>query len=184
MGLIARLLSFVRGERRGAKLTDVKVDPGGGNLLTVEHFAAAGDDSSPLPDDYVAIVKIAREGAYVAVGYADVANTPKAQPGDKRIYARDPDTGAVVIDIWLKNDGSIVVENNTGSFSLAASGVFSVNGVTIDTDGNITTTGKVDAGELEADTSLIGGGIEMITHTHTQPNDSGGDTEGPTSGPI
>jgi hypothetical protein len=31
---------------------------------------------------------------------------------------------------------------------------------------------------------IDGGATNLSAHTHTQPNDSGGDTEGPTSGPI
>lgn len=31
---------------------------------------------------------------------------------------------------------------------------------------------------------IDGGATNLSTHTHTQPNDSGGDTEGPTSGPV
>jgi hypothetical protein len=53
MGLIAKLLSFVRVERNGAKINDVKVDPGGGPNITAEHFAPIGDDAHPLPGDFV-----------------------------------------------------------------------------------------------------------------------------------
>ena len=58
MGRVAKLLSFVRLTRNNAKVSDVKIDPGGGPNITVEHFAAPGDDSFPLKTDYV--VKIGR----------------------------------------------------------------------------------------------------------------------------
>ena len=45
MGLIAKLLSFTRVTRNNAKISDVKVNPGGGPNITVEHYATPGDDS-------------------------------------------------------------------------------------------------------------------------------------------
>lgn len=179
MGRIARLLSFVRVMRRGVRLTDVKADPGGGANVTAAHFAAPGDDSNPLRDDYVALLPIPRSGGDVVVGYADTLNAPKAEPGEKRIYARDADTGAAVAEVWIKSDGSIRGANALGHFELGASGVFSVNGVTIATDGTITTPAGISAG-----TSLVVDGKEMRGHTHAQPNDGGGNVEVETLGPT
>jgi hypothetical protein len=57
VGKIARLLSFTRVTENHSKKpqSDVKVDPGGGNVLTVEHMADPGDDSFPLELDYLYI---------------------------------------------------------------------------------------------------------------------------------
>lgn len=107
MGL-GRLLSFIRGSRNGAKLSDVKLDPGGGPNVTAEHFSAPGDDAHPLPGDYVVGVSIQRSGGSAVVGYMDPKNDQKAAAGEKRIYARDGD-GKSVAEMWLKNDGSIEV---------------------------------------------------------------------------
>ncbi len=194
MGRIAKLLSFVRLTRNEAKVNDVKVDPGGGPNVTAEHFAAAGDDSHPLPGDYVALNTDSGSGRESAIGYLDPLNEPKAQPGDKRIYARDED-GVVIVEIWLKNtgeatvfnengsvtlrpdggtitttpestfdakaDGSIKGDNGSGSFELAAGGDFLVNGVTIDTSGNISTGGKLNADDVTADSQ----NVTLSTHT-------------------
>ena len=51
MGRIALVLSFIRSLANGANVSDVKVDSGGGANTTAQHFAPAGDDSHPLPDD-------------------------------------------------------------------------------------------------------------------------------------
>lgn len=194
MGRIAKLLSFVRLTRNEAKVNDVKVDPGGGPNVTAEHFAAPGDDSHPLPGDYVALNTDSGSGRESAIGYLDPLNEPKAQPGDKRIYARDED-GVVIVEIWLKNtgeatvlnengsvtlrpdggtitttpestfdakeDGSIKGDNGSGSFELTAGGDFLVNGVTIDTSGNISTGGKLNADDVTADNQ----NVTLSTHT-------------------
>lgn len=172
MGRIAKLLSFVRVTRNDAKISDVKIDPGGGSNITAEHFAPAGDDSFPLKTDYVVTNDIPRTGGEAAIGYLDPINTPKAQEGDKRIYARDANTGAVIVEIWLKNDGTAITSNSNGSFTLnpdgsikgsngagsfelQAGGDFVVNGVTIDTSGNIVTGGTLNADDVTADNQNV-----------------------------
>lgn len=185
MGRIAKLLSFVRVTRNSAKMSDVKVDPGGGSNITAENFTASGDDSHPLPGDYVALNTREGAGREDVIGYSDPLNEPKALPGDKRIYARDED-GVLIVEIWLKNtgealisndngsvtlspDGSIKGANGNGSFELQAGGDFLVNGVKIDASGNVTIP-----------TSLTLAGKEIAGHDHSQANDSGGNTEADT----
>lgn len=166
MGLIGRILSFVRAERNGAQVSDVKTDPGGGPNVTAEHFAPAGDDSHPLASDYVYAAPSPQRGRYAAVGYVDPKNPPKAQPGEKRIYARDAD-GTVVVEVWLQNDGTATLVNGEGSvtlapdgaikgvngagqFELEAAGDFVANGATMTTDGDVVTSD----------------GISLRTHVH------------------
>lgn len=166
MGRIAKLLSFVRGEKNGAKVSDVKADPGGGANVTAQHFASPGDDSHPLPGDYVAMAGARGTGRENAVGYIDPTNEPKAGPGEKRIYARD-ENGAVVVEVWLKNDGTATLVNAEGSvtlapsgsikgvngggqFELQAGGDFVANGATMTTDGDVVTSD----------------GISLRTHVH------------------
>lgn len=194
MGRITKLLSFSRVERNGAKISDVKIDPGGGHNITAEHFAPAGDDSFPLKSDYVVTNDILRAGGEAAIGYLDSINTPKALEGDKRIYARDANTGAVIIEIWLKNDGtgilsnangsftlnpdgSIKGDNGSGSFELQAGGDFVVNGVTIDTNGNITSPATVTAAVVSAP-SILANGKDVADHNHAIT--SGSSAPGPT----
>lgn len=184
MGRLARLLSFVRITRNGVPTTDVKFDPGGGANVTGPHLAPPGDDSHPLPDDFIYAGETSATGSEAVLGYVDPVNVPVAGAGDKRIYARDADTGVTVAEVWLKSDGSILCDNNNGSFELQANGDFVVNGVTIDTNGNITTAGTVSAGAVSATTSLTVAGKEMSGHTHSQGNDSNGDSQQNTSGPI
>ncbi|MCP4444595.1 MAG: hypothetical protein GY811_04520 [Myxococcales bacterium] len=195
MGRIAAILSFIRSSAHGAKVSDVKVDPGGGANVTAQHFAPAGDDAHPLPGDYAITVGVPRTGSEAVVGYVDPNSDQKAQAGDKRIYARDSG-GVVVVEVWLQGDGTALVvngagsfrlspdgsikgDNGAGSFELAAGGNFLVNGVTIDTSGNITSPATVTGSTVAGTASLTAAGKEMKEHVHpagTPPGDTGTNT--------
>lgn len=155
MGRVAAVLEFVRALRGAVKVSDVKVDYGGGDIRTPEHFADAGDDSFPLPTDFVVTVAQAGTGRESAVGYLDPLNEQKSTAGDKRIYARDPETGAQVVEVWLKSDGSATLANALGSIVLQVDGTVNINGVTIDKDGNVVIP-----------TSLMLAGKEIAGHDH------------------
>lgn len=208
MGLIGRILSFVRAQRNGAQISDVKTDPGGGANVTAEHFAPAGDDAHPLPDDYVYAGRSPQRGRYAALGYVDTANQSKAGPGEKRIYSRDS-SGIQKAETWLKDDGTVVSENDQGSTTLAPDGSFEAengNGsVTLGADGSILGQNAAGSFELQAGGNFVVNGVTITTagqiitptgitapsavidgveaagHIHTQGNDSNGDTEQPTN---
>lgn len=184
-GVIGRVLSFLRAVRGSANVTDVKVELGGGPVRTGEHFAPPGDDSHPLPADYAYLGDTPQAGRVAALGYIDPANPPAAQPGEKRLYARNQD-GDVQAVVWLKStgegelsnsnggvtlepDGSILGQNGSGSFSLQANGDFVVNGVTIRSDGSV-----------DIPQSLTLDGREISNHSHAQGPDSAGNSEVPT----
>lgn len=200
MGLIGRVLSFVRAVRNGAQLSDVKTDPGGGPNVTAEHFAPPGDDSHPLGTDYVYISPTPQKGRYAAVGYVDPLNEPKALAGEKRIYARDSATGVLVVEVWLKNTGEATISNDDGDVTLSPDGTIAAQNlagsVTISPAGSIlgqNAGGSFElqaggtfavngvtispAGVLSVPNSFILDGKEIAGHTHTQGADSGGNTE-------
>ncbi len=166
MGLIAIVKSFTRAVRNGARLSDVKVDPGGGANITGEHFADPGDDSHPLTTDYALLVKTRQSGGLAPSGYADPVNTPKAAAGEKRIYGRDPSTGLVVNEVWLKADSSVIISNALGAIELKADGSVDINGAVISPLGAI-------------QTAL---GRDLDTHVH--PITSGSSAPGPTGAPA
>lgn len=174
MGLIGRLLSFTRGTRKGAEVGLSKVNPGGGYIVTCEHFGAPGDDGQPLPGDYVVTVSVPRTGVPAAVGYLDPVNAGQAGPGERRLYARNS-SGAPVVSLWLKADGSITVANENGSLVLQPGGAFVINGVTIDSDGNIDTAGNITStGTVEGTNVQTAAGIDLGFHTHSGVTPGGG----------
>ena len=177
MGLIAFLKSFTRTEQNGAKVSDVKIDIGGGDIATAEHFSTPGDDSAPLPGDYTISVNIERAGGRVIVGYLDPKNDQKAGLGEKRIYSRKAD-GSNAVDLWLKADGSVILANELGSFTLQSNGECVINNVTIDPSGNISTLGTISAASLEATNSLKVDNKEVKDHDHDIL--SGSSAPGPT----
>lgn len=73
---------------------------------------------------------------------------------------------------WLKNDGSIVIENGVGHIRMSSDGTVTINGVVIEADGTISAPKTITAEE-----NVIGSGISLNSHIH--PGDSGGMTGGP-----
>lgn len=189
MGLIAKVLSYTRiADRFGAKVSDVKHDPGGGANETGEHFQAANQDAVPLPGDYLLTVSVQRTGGEVVVGFIDPKQEQTAEPGEYRAYARDED-GTQVVQLHLKKDGTAVLNNaeatvemkpsgevNTqnggGFYKLQDDGTVNINGATIDPSGNIdtptnvTSGGTVSAPTVAGSSSVTAAGKELAGHVH------------------
>ena len=176
MGRIAIVEEVETGTSGSANVRTVKCDRGGGDNRLPEHFAGIGDDSVPLASDYAHLAPQAGTGRDSVVGYVDPKNLHKSQDGDKRIYARDAN-GDLIVELWLKNDGTAITENENatstvtpegaisgvnalGSFVLGTDGIFTVNGVTILPDGTITTPKQV------VTPSLLVAGKELGGHDH------------------
>lgn len=159
MGRIGQVLSFLKITRGDAKTYDAKVNLAPNINVTVDHFTSAGDDSIPMSSDYCALIARRDEGRFSSVGYIDPKNQQKSNIGDKRIYARDSN-GDEIIELWLKNDGSAILSNGIGSIQLLANGTVNINGVTIDTSGNISTPASINT------PSAIVNGKELAEHTH------------------
>lgn len=164
MGRIAKVLEFIRGI--GGK-SDTKCDPGGGAIRQAPHAQPPGDDSCPLPGDYVVLVEVPQSGGYAAVGYVDPQNTQVAGPGDRRLYARTPE-GVQVVELWLKADGSARLSNGAGFLELEAGGDVVGNGARMTTDGDVITSD----------------GVSLRRHTHAQGNDSDNNSEQETEPPT
>ncbi len=131
---------------------EIKGDSGGGDISQVDHFGPAGLDSQPLKGDLVNLVNGPQTGLGVVSGYHDIKGNLEAEPGESRLYARDS-SGGVVCDIWLKADGDIVINSiNSGKDVI-------INGVKIDSSGNISAPGEVSANSETVP-------INLTTHTH------------------
>jgi hypothetical protein len=161
---LAVVQSIERNHDENGPVVEVIADTGGGTLLTLEHFDGAGEDSLPLPGDLVALDESTGQGAARALGYADPKNVGTAQNGEKRLYARDPNTKEPVAELWLKSNGDIAVT------SIKAAGKIILNGVEIDQQGNITTRGDVT---VKNDTTPI----TLSVHKH-------GTGTGPSTPPL
>lgn len=171
-GLIGRVLSFARGLRDGANISEATTDPGGGDNLTADYAPGVGVDAPPLAGDYIALLPMPRAGGFVAVGGVDTVNAGVADPGEYRIIGRDP-AGAIVSVVWLRGDGSLVLSNAAGgAIVLEASGEINLNGAKVSL-----------AGIIEAPNVIAGVGpatVSLLTHMH--PTAPAGPPSPPTPG--
>ena len=109
---LSRVISFKR-VNDGA--SETKIDPHGGANKTVQHLADAGEDSYPLPNDYLLFSSFDQQGGGIGHGYIDPKNQQKAAAGEKRTYARNSG-GSQVVEFWMKKDGEAIIENLNGHF--------------------------------------------------------------------
>lgn len=176
--MIARVLSWVAREFSG----DLECDPGGGANVRSQLAAPPGVDAPPMDGDDIVIVHIQGTGRTVAVATFDTANPSTASQGDVFLYSRDENkTPAAALQLFadksavlsnengsatLGADGSVILDNGNGSITLEAGGNVVINGVTIDTSGNINTGGTLNADDVTADNQ----DVTLSTHTHNMGN--------------
>jgi hypothetical protein len=67
-------------------------------------YTPAGDDSIPLEDERLILIKVDGNGKYIACGV--LTPSQGAKPGEKYLFGRDPD-GKVTSLIKMLNDGSV-----------------------------------------------------------------------------
>lgn len=118
MGRIARLLKT---EIDKYILQTVEAHYGQNQLC--DSYGPAGDDAPPLPDDRVLLEKVEGSGIFVSCGC--LAISQGAEPGEKLIYSRDPDSKELKAKIYLKKDGSIEIEG--ASLTIKPNGNFEVD---------------------------------------------------------
>lgn len=165
---IGKLLSFTRVLRNGAKLSDVKMDIGGGEIRTPEYAQTPGTDAVPLVDDYPIAVSVStRSGGLVVVASVETDAQQKAQAGEHRTYARDA-ARAEVVELWLKADGTAVLSNANGSFTLDPDGTQSM--VTADGSFTLTPLGEIVGENNNGDFTLQSNGTMNINTATIDPN--------------
>lgn len=145
-------------------------DEGSPDPIEVELLAEPGVDALPLPGDEVAILESEGKGNTIAQAFADIINAGKAEPGEHRTYARDPD-GVVVCEVWCKGDGTVAIT------SIKAGSKLDLNGVLIDQQGNIVAPGEITAMAGTPEAPLPG--AKLSAHLHpTAVGPSGPPTPG------
>jgi hypothetical protein len=136
-------------------------------------YNSAGEDSVPLNDERIILVKVDGAGKYVAVGVL----TPSrgAKPGEKIFFARDPDA-AIVSKISMLNDGSVtteadgdITENTKKNFNVMAQEGIAINAeknIMGEAGENVTFTASQKAmlkgaqAEINGNTKITGGTLE------------------------
>lgn len=133
MGRITRVLNHIGNL--------IKADRSGGDINEMEHLQPHGDDAKPLPQDDGWSDRTSKNGNDVYLGAFDYENKI-AEPGEKRIYARNAD-GDPVNQVYLKKDGEIISSNDNCSITQKPDGTI------IGTNGSGTTTNNPD-GSIES----------------------------------
>jgi|SRR5688572_9283445 len=155
--MIGEVLSFERVDG----IDETKVDLGGGDVRTAQHFAPAGVDSVPLPGDKAALEDSVGSGNVQTTGYHDPRNEGVAEPGEHRLYSRDAQ-GVVRASVWLKNDGTIVIEAN-GPIEVTSTGPVTVDSPDVRLGGaagqQVACVGDLVAGVVYANSAAPGSPI-------------------------
>lgn len=145
MGFISILRQWATRDRGGETFSEATATGTGGATSTAQYFQPTGEDSQPLPGDY--LVTLGGRGAGAAVvGCKDSKVTHQAGPGEVRRYARKAN-GDQAVELWLKANGSAIIRNSKGAIVLNADGSVNINGATISASGQIT-----DAKGIQLDT--------------------------------
>lgn len=120
------------------------------------HAAIDWRPADPDGDDACELVIWRRGDELVAIGGSkDRRYQRDVQVGEVAIHAFG-DNAAIVL---LKPNGDVTVSNANGSIELASGGDVTINGVVIDTSGNITAPGEVTAMDGPAS-------VGLSTHMH------------------
>lgn len=162
MGFIGRVVQFTRIVKNGVLVSFTTVNPGNGQPnITAEHVAPPGDDSHPLPSDYVKVSADSGTGRKTVVGYYDPQNEAVAAVGEKRLYSRNAD-GEIQAEVWLNNDGTISGTNSEGGFTYSPSGTFEVT----NSSGtfSLNSSGQIDGQNSSGFFTLQSGGAMKINN--------------------
>jgi phage gp45-like len=91
------------------------------DVQSIEHINQNGEQTNPLDDSTVIILEISSAWK-IAIAVKDLVEPDAAVGrGEKKIYALDSSNN-VVAWIYLKSDGSIRLDNGTGSLEITAAG--------------------------------------------------------------
>lgn len=201
MGRIGKVIKSFIAKLSGSS-TDAQhssVEEFAGDQRTAQIFGPCNEDFAPPENCRTFDFKLGRgRGFLVSVSYHNQQIAPVAIHGERRIYSTNQAGDTVMAEVFLKQDGTILIKNAAITITANPSGL-----LTFETDGNseFTSTktiinndvdiiGKLDVSDqidspiIDASTSMSVNSKDVETHTHSQANDSDGDTEQDTSGML
>ncbi len=213
MGRIGKVIKSYIAKLSGSG-TDAQfssVEEFAGDQRTVQNFGPCNEDFAPPENVKTLNIPLGRgRGFLISAAYHNQNIVPVAVHGERRIYSTNQAGDAVMAEVFLKQDGTILVKNAKVTITADPSGLLE-----IETDGNteitsaktiinndvniigdVDITGKLDVSELieslvsviapilSAATSMSVNSKDLETHTHSQGNDDDGDAEQNTSGML
>ncbi|MCA9610256.1 MAG: hypothetical protein KC619_31890 [Myxococcales bacterium] len=144
------LLAKIRGDQTGDDMYE-EVD----DCSIFGHAAIDWRPADPTGDDACEVLMWRRGDELVGLATLDRRWQVQVEAGEVAIHAFGDDAPTIL----LKPNGDVTVSNANGSIALASGGNVTINGVVIDTDGNITAPGEVTA--MDGPTS-----VSLSTHKH------------------
>ncbi|MCL2381358.1 MAG: hypothetical protein FWC64_07155 [Treponema sp.] len=139
MGVIARVIKYA-----ASKFVTVTSETRKDFNVSTMLFTPAGDDSIPLPDERLVLMKVDGTGKYAAVGV--LTPSQGAKPGEKILFARD--IGRTVVGkLYLKNDGTVEIEAENKLTAIIK------GDITFDSAGNLYAKGATV--EITGDTEIV-----------------------------
>lgn len=218
MGRIGRIVKSYIAKLSGSSTNAqvASVEEFAGDQRTVQVFGPCNEDFAPPENCKTIDISLGRgRGLLVSAAYHNQQVPPVAVHGERRLYSTNQAGDTVMAEVFLKQHGTILIDNDNASLTIDPSGLVEIKNakvtitadpsglLTIETDGNteitslktiinndveivgtLNVTTSVTAPTVAATTSLTIKGKEMDDHRHAQGNDSDGDTEVDTSGPI
>lgn len=193
MGRIGKVIkSFI--DKLSGSGTDAQfssVEEFAGDQRTVQVFGPCNEDFAPPENCKTFDIQVGRDrGFLVSTAYHNQQITPAAIHGERRIYSTNQAGSAVKAEVFLKQDGTILIDNGNVTITASPSGLLEIQ-----TSGNteITSAKTIVNNDVEivGDIDMTGiikganvfGGVNSDVHVHSQGNDSDGDTEQDTGGP-
>ncbi|MCK5611181.1 hypothetical protein KAR91_55420 [Candidatus Pacearchaeota archaeon] len=193
MGRIGKVIKSFLDKLSGSG-TDAQfssVEEFAGDQRTVQIFGPCNEDFAPPENCKTFDIQVGRDrGFLVSTAYHNQLIAPVAVHGERRIYSTNQAGSLVKAEVFLKQDGTILIDNGGVTITAHPSGLLE-----IETSGNteITSAKTIINNDVEIGgdidmTGIIKGanvfnGVDSDAHIHAQGNDSDGDTEQDTGGP-
>lgn len=146
MGRIGEVVEVRAVTVDGDKASEVTVDLGAGDVVTVVDCNAAGVNAYPRVGDLAVVTELDGAEEYALVGIVDVSNANAASEGEVYTYSRDAN-GALAAYVHVKANGDANVVNANGAIQLYANGkmrgVNSLGNWQLDENGIFTVNGHL-----------------------------------------
>lgn len=205
MGRIGRVIkSFIdKLSGSGTNAQFSSVEEFSGDQRTAQVFGPCNEDFAPPENCKTLDVQLGRDrGFLVSAAYHNQLIEPVAVHGERRLYSTNQAGDTVMSEVFLKQDGTILVKNAEVTITASPSGLLTIvtsgnSEITsaktiinndVEIIGNVDITGNVGivggtnmTGSIGMTGTITGAavfnGAASNTHIHPQGNDSYGNTE-------
>jgi hypothetical protein len=161
MGRIGEVIEVRDVTVDGDNATEVTVDLGANDTVTVLDCSPSGVHSKPLKGDLVVLVEVDGAEEYALVGYIDVALANGAGSGGTYLYSRGSD-GTRLAYVHLKNTGAVDIHSTDSGGATRAIIEMAANGEIkiYNAFGSLTisSTGDIKAQNSFTEVDLVTGG--------------------------